>query len=191
MDWTDDQPPRTLGAILLNPPLTTGAATMRHLRVAAEVLGCNNVQVGNLFAVPTISVTDINDVGRDVAGWESARWNLDQVVASSAELVAGWGVSGLHGRALAHRQAQVTWLIERLRALKVPGVWTLNGQARHPSRWHQYVSDRHRRAIGVSTFPQRLAAVLQRVDLNSAPFDGAVVRTVSGAAMYGRLVTSE
>ncbi|WP_212819103.1 DUF1643 domain-containing protein [Polymorphospora rubra] len=139
---------------------------MRHLRVAAEILGCSDVQVGNLFAVPTTSVTEINDAGRDAAGWEAARWNLNQVLTSSAELVLGWGVSGLHGLALAHRHAQIAWLVDRLGALKISGVWTLNGEARHPSRWHQYVSDRHRRAVG-GTFPQRLASVLHRVDLNS------------------------
>lgn len=33
----------TLGALLLNPPLAGGDRTIGHLRVAADLLGCDNV----------------------------------------------------------------------------------------------------------------------------------------------------
>jgi Protein of unknown function (DUF1643) len=169
MNQSDSSSPRTLGGILLNPPLTTGAATMRHLGVAAEILGCENVQVANLFAIPTISVTEINEAGRSADGWEAARGELARVVDTSAELVAGWGVSGLHGPAAAHRNDQLVWLIEQITTRGQPsGMWTLNGEARHPSRWHQYVSDRHGRASG-PTFHERLTSVLRRVVLSEWP----------------------
>lgn len=166
MSLADVRDLRQLGAVLLNPPLTTGAVTMRHLQVAAEVLGCDGVRVANLFATPTRSVTQINDVGRDSAGWTEARPALARLGATSAELVAAWGVSGLHGPAFAHWQAQITWLIHQFRQDAVAGVWTLNGEPRHPSRWHQYVSDRHGRASG-ATFRDRLSSVLRWVELGS------------------------
>lgn len=166
MPHPDDRSRRTLGAILLNPPLTTGAATMRHLRVAAEVLGCDDVQVANLFAIPTVSVTEINEAGRNAEGWEAARVQLARVIETSAELVAGWGVSGLHGPAAAHRQGQLAWLVDQLAARGQPlSIWTLNGEPRHPSRWHQYVSDRHGRASG-PTLHDRLGSVLQQVEIS-------------------------
>jgi hypothetical protein len=43
-------------------------------------------------------------------------------------------------------------------------IWTLNGEPRHPSRWDQYVSDRHGRASG-ATFSERIAQVLTSVPL--------------------------
>jgi hypothetical protein len=155
-----------LGAILLNPPLTTGAATMRHLRVAADILGCEDVQLANLFSIPTISVTEINDVGRNVDDWEAARPELARVAETSVQLIAGWGVSGLHGVAGSHHKDQLAWLLDRLGNLGGPsGMWTLNGEPRHPSRWHQYVSDRHGRTSG-PTFHDRLASVLRRVEVS-------------------------
>ncbi|MBK6871322.1 MAG: DUF1643 domain-containing protein [Kineosporiaceae bacterium] len=157
----------TLGAILLNPPLTAGTATVRHLRVAADLLGCAEIQVANLFAIPTKSVIEINVIGSTAAGWEAARPSLAAVLDSSTALVAGWGVSGLHGQAAAHQREQLSWIAERVAQVPVPlPVWTLNGESRHPSRWHQYVSERHGRAIG-NSFQERLASVLRRNEVSA------------------------
>ncbi|MGC4819087.1 DUF1643 domain-containing protein [Micromonospora sp. DT63] len=155
---------RALGAILLNPPLTTGAATMRNLHVAADVLRCDGVQVANLFTLPTTDVAEINQVGRNTLDWERACPALEQVLMTSHAVVAGWGVSGLYGPAGAHRRAQAAWVIRRAAsAPHLGGLWTLNGEPRHPSRWHQYVSDRHGRTSGAS-LRDRLASVLRFVD---------------------------
>ena len=181
------EPRRTLGAILLSPPLTTGAATLRHLQAAAELLGCDSIEIANLFAIPTSSSHEINEVGRLPQGWLDARPALEQVLSMSHELIAGWGLpTGLHGPARLHHQAQASWVTEKVRAItvdrateerraarRVPrpasrGIWTLNGEPRHPSRWHQYVSDRHGRATG-PTFKARLATVLHCVDLTEGP----------------------
>jgi len=128
-----------LGAILLNPPLTEGAATQRHLRVAAELLGCGEIHIANLFAVPTRSVLEINEVGRDGAGWLAARRPLKRLIDSAEQIVAGWGVSGLYGPARTHRRVQVAWVLDRIVASGKDHIWMLNGEPRHPSRWHQYV----------------------------------------------------
>lgn len=166
---SDRQNQRTLGAILLNPPLTSGQATMRHLQVAADVLGCGSVGIANLFAIPTRSVTAINEVGRNSMGWESARPKLEDVLATSTELVAGWGVSGLYGLAAANFRAQISWLHAWFQdGSRLPSMWTLDGESRHPSRWHQYVSDRHGRATG-ATFRERLESVLRHTSIPMHP----------------------
>ena len=148
----------TLGAILLNPPTSGGLPTLRHLHVAAELLGCDSVVIGNLFATATDDVTAVNSVGADAAGWTAARPGLLKALDADV-LIAGWGVSGLQGDAQRHREAQVQWVTASATLRRHVGVWTLNGEPRHPSRWHQYVSDRHGRASG-DTQAERLQSVL-------------------------------
>lgn len=151
-----------LGALLLNPPLTSGTRTLSHLGIAAELLGCDALDIANLFAVATRDVTAINDVGLSSDGWEAARPRLRQVIAESDHLLAGWGVSSLAGRAAIHRQSQVDYVRACARDVGKDCIWTLNGEPRHPSRWHQYVSDRHGRANGES-LAERLWMVLTPV----------------------------
>ncbi len=148
----------TLGAVLLNPPASTGLATLRHLRAAAELLGCGAVVVANLFATATDDVTAVNSVGAHVSGWKAARQGLQAALACDM-LIAGWGVSGLHGLARGHREDQVRWVLEAAAARGHEGIWTLNGEPRHPSRWHQYISERHGHASG-DTQAERLQSVL-------------------------------
>lgn len=148
----------TLGAILLNPPTSSGLSTLRHLHVAAELLGCDSVVIGNLFATATDDVTAVNIVGAHAAGWTAARPSLLAALDSDV-LIIGWGVSGLHGAARRHHEAQVRWVLESAAARRHTGVWSLNGEPRHPSRWHQYVSDRHGRTSGKG-FAERLGSVL-------------------------------
>jgi hypothetical protein len=159
---SNDQSRRVLGAILLNPPLTTGAATMRHLQVAAELLGCDDVRIANLFAIPTASVTEINEVGTAAKGWKAAQVDLRALLGQADHLLAGWGVSGLVGSAARHRTRQLVWLGTRAQTIGQHTIWTLNGEPRHPSRWHQYVSDRHGRATG-NSLHDRLDSVLRSV----------------------------
>jgi len=152
----------TLGALLLNPPLVGGDRTIRHLQVAANLLGCDNVEIANLFANATPDVTAINEIGRSGDGWEAARLRLRQVITASDHLLAGWGISGLAGPAARHRRAQLDYVRTYAREVGKHDIWTLNGQPRHPSRWHQYVSDRHGRATGTS-LSERMAMVLSSV----------------------------
>lgn len=152
----------TLGAILLNPPLTRGTRTVNSLCIAADILECDTVEVANLFSVPTRDVTVINSIGRSTAGWEAARTQLLQVVSESDHLLAGWGVSGLSGLASTRRLMQIEYVYSCARKTGKNAIWTLNGEARHPSRWHQYVSDRHGRARG-NSLRDRIGSVLTQI----------------------------
>lgn len=139
---------------------------MGHLRVAADLLGCDRVEVANLFSIATRDVSGINQIGRLGDGWDAARPRLQRVVASSDHLLAAWGVSGLGGVAAQHQRTQVEYVIAHARKMGKENIWTLNGEPRHPSRWHQYVSDKHGRASGES-FTERLAIVLMSVPLEN------------------------
>jgi hypothetical protein len=57
-------------------------------------------------------------------------------------------------------------VIDELLALGHVDAWTVGGESRHPSRWHQYVSDKHARA-GSGEFAERLKSVLVLTDLLS------------------------
>lgn len=156
----------TLGALLINPATSGGERTARHVQIAAELLGCDRVEIANLFTVATGDVTAINEVGMSPDGWTAARCRIRDVVAGSDHLLAGWGIRGLVGPAAGHQRAQLSWLHDYLLGTGRDEIWTLNGEARHPSRWHQYVSDRHGRARGTS-FSERLAVVLTLVPVAS------------------------
>jgi hypothetical protein len=123
-----------------------------------------SVEIANLFSIATRDVTAINKVGRSCDGWEAARPGLHRVVFSSDHLLAGWGVSGLVGPAARHQQTQLDYVSTFAQECGKDYIWTLNGEPRHPSRWHQYVSDRYGRASGTS-LSERLAMVLRSVPL--------------------------
>jgi hypothetical protein len=157
---------RRLGAVLLNPPTGGGRPTLRHLAVAADLLDCESVRVANLYSRATPSVTELNLDGRDWAGWQAARSDLTALVADADEVLFAWGVSGLSGVVARHRAAQTDWLLDSFHAAGRAEIWTVGGEPRHPSRWHQYVSDRHGRASG-DTFSDRLRMVLVRTAITN------------------------
>lgn len=144
--------------MLASPPLTTGARTLAHLRVAAEILGCDRMRVVNLFGIATADVPAISIVGQDPAGWVAARPSIEAAFAEADVLLAAWGVDLLTGPARDHRRAQLRWLASVAATAHHRTALTV-GEARHPSRWHQYVSDRHGRVQG-ATFSERLRQVL-------------------------------
>lgn len=153
---------RRLVAILLNPPSGTGRSTTRHLAVAAHILGNMELAVVNLFATATKSIVEVNDVGRAPEGWLAARPGIRSAIGAADEVLVGWGIGGIHGAARQCMRRQIDWLINALPE-RLDAVWTIGGEPRHPSRWHQYVSDKHGRTEGGS-FEQRLRAVLARRD---------------------------
>jgi hypothetical protein len=165
----------TLGAVLINPPTGSGTRTIRHLRVAAELLDCDSVEIANLFSVATRDVTGINEAGRSADGWSAAQPRLRQVIAESDCLIAGWGVGGLSGAAAMYQRIQLDYVRLCAREFGLDHIWTINGEPRHPSRWHQYVSDRHGRATG-TCLGERIALVL-----TSVPFTTLCRRTSSAA----------
>jgi hypothetical protein len=152
----------TLGALLMNPPTGDGTRTVRHLRVVTGLLDCDAMEIANLFSIATRDVTGINEVGRSGDGWDAARPRLRQVIAECDCLLAGWGVRGLSGTAAAYQRIQLDYVRACAREVGLDHIWTINGEPRHPSRWHQYVSDRHGRATGTS-LGERIAMVLTSV----------------------------
>lgn len=148
-------------AILLNPPLTSGKASLRHVEAARLALNCEEVAVVNLFAMPTRSVEQINVIGADETGWLQAREPLQRAISGADLLLGAWGISGLTGEAARLRKAQVTWLQRTAMVQGLDHLWTVGGTPRHPSRWHQFVSAKYQRALG-ETLDQKLASVLHR-----------------------------
>lgn len=152
---------KLLGVILMNPPIGAGRATNRHLQVACEALACDDFRIANLLATPTRSVIEITDAGKDPGAWEAARPALRALICSADQLLIGWGLGGGFGGAARRLfRNQVDWVQSEItRERSVPRVWTVGPEARHPSRWHQYVSDRHGRTQG-GDFRTRLQSVL-------------------------------
>lgn len=111
----------------------------------------------NLCAVPTPTVVELNHVGRD--GWDRAQAELEAVLDGASAVLACWGIGGLTGDAKRWMHAQVEWLSERAYDRGIAASWMVGGQPRHPSRWHQYVSDKYGRTSG-GTFEERIAQVL-------------------------------
>ena len=111
----------------------------------------------NLCAAPTQTVVQLNDLGRDA--WEEARGELDEALTGASAILAGWGVAGLTGDARQLMAAQVDWLADRAQDAGLNTFWMVGGKPRHPSRWHQYVSDKYGRTSGGS-FDDRIRQVL-------------------------------
>lgn len=116
----------------------------------------------NLCAVPTPSVVELNALGRDA--WDLARVDLEAALTGASAVLAGWGVAGLTGDARRLMRDQVAWLTERAPEGGIAAFWMVGGSPRHPSRWHQYVSDKYGRTNGGS-FEERIRQVLVAVPI--------------------------
>lgn len=151
-------------AVLLNPPeITPGTRTRNAVALAAKVLGYESVTIANLSQVATPSVIELNEMSCELS-WLDARPPIVSALHQADGVLAAWGIAGMSGAGRRVRQAQADWLASEALAVGISSVWTVGGEPRHPSRWHQYVSDRHGRTTG-GTFEQRLAQVLERVQL--------------------------
>lgn len=149
-----------LGAILLNPPTTSGLPTQRHLAAAAQLFECGAVDVANMYPLPTRSVIELDAVASDRQSWLDARSAIIEITRTSQFLIAGWGLGGgLTGSTRENMQEQRAWFCALL-ASSGTKVWMVGGAPRHPSRWHQYVSDKHGRTSGGS-LAERLRQVLR------------------------------
>lgn len=152
--------------MLLNrPKSTSGARTRNAVAAAARVLGYQFVEVVNLYSDATSSTDELNR-SATVDGWLRARGELSNALGGATDVLGGWGVAGLTGSALQNQNEQVAWL--RLEAIRVgiSTIWMVGGEPRHPSRWHQFVSDKYSRTTGGS-LEERLDQVLESVPISA------------------------
>jgi len=154
----------TLCAVLATPPTTSGVRTVNALNLAKNLLGFDRLAVVNLLDVPSRDMRAMAAAGVDHDAWARSRARLESALVEADALLAGWGVRPLTGHAEWYRTEQLAWLRCRARHHGHSEVWAIGAQPRHPSRWHQYVSDRHGRT-GEGTTAERLRTVLVRVDL--------------------------
>lgn len=166
-----DSRPKTLLAVLSNPPLTDGRRTLQRVELAVALLGLDRVVVGNLFAVPSHATGDITALGLGPEGWATARSHLADHLAACEGAILAFGVSAPCGEAREHFRSQVRWLRDRTVAAGLP-TWQVGDGPRHPSRWQRWTS----RAHPDLTFPEALRTSLVRVE---PPADQ---RTPAGAA---------
>jgi hypothetical protein len=111
-----------------------------------------------MFPIATRSVDEISAIGSDMHTWEMAREGIEGLLYKSEVLVAAWGISGLVGDARRNMRLQIEWLTDELQG-RDRTIWSVVESPRHPSRWHQYVSDKYGRA-GTGTLTDKLGRVL-------------------------------
>lgn len=162
---------RVLVAVLLNPPTGDGARTRAHLRVAANCLGCDAVRIVNLFATPTRDLAALSMVAHHSQDWTARRAVIAAAIREGDEVLLGWGVSFPTGPARTRLDEQIKWLVAELDAIEVVA-WVVGDGPRHPSRWHQYVSDRHNRTDG-GPFADRVRYSLVRYRIEHRPLVSA------------------
>ena len=163
--------PKTLLAVLSNPPLTDGRRTLQRVELAVALLGFDRVVVGNLFGVPSHATGAISALGLGPEGWETARSHLDDHLAACDGALLAFGVSAPAGAARERFRRQVRWLLDRTVAVGLP-TWQVGDGPRHPSRWQRWTA----RAHPDLAFPEALRTSLVRVEPPSDP------RTPEGVA---------
>lgn len=157
--------PGPLLAVLLNPPsASTGARTLGAVRRAAQALGFDGYEIVNLFAEPTPTVIELNGVTGQESAWPVLQSQLREALRVAGGVLGGWGVAGASGPLRVLRAQRAAWLLEEAKRIGHKEVWMVGGESRHPSRWHQYVADRHGRTDG-GTFEERLRQVLVPIPL--------------------------
>lgn len=114
----------------------------------------------NLCAVPTPSVVQLSALAHDA--WDLARDDLESALTGAGAVLACWGIAGFTGDGRRWMRAQVNWFAGRALESGITTFWMVGGEPRHPSRWHQYVSDKYARTSG-GTFDERIAQVLVQV----------------------------
>ena len=127
---------------------------MRSLRVAQSALRCSELRVVNLLPLASADIRGVAEVGLLSGVWKDGRLAIEALLDSVDEVIFAWGVSPVRGPANGHLSLQIEWVREEARRRNLR-TWTLGGQPRHPSRWHQYLSDVHGRTNG-GTFQERV-----------------------------------
>jgi hypothetical protein len=117
--------------------------------MVAQMLGCTSVEIANLCERVTVNHRQLSRDAAVADPWGVARDRLLNVITRSDDVLLAWGVSPLGGPANLYLQDQIGWVHEILMDEgKVP--WTVGADPRHPSRWHQFLSDKYQRTHGGS-----------------------------------------
>jgi hypothetical protein len=145
-----------LVAVLANPALSDfGFRTRARVELAAEIIGCHEATIVNLFPMASRSSLSIAEMGGTVSPWLAARADISGALANADEILFGFGVTSPSGPAGAYYRAQVAWT-KALVARAAAPPWMVGGQPRHPSRWQRHTS----RAFPALAFADALRLVL-------------------------------
>lgn len=173
--------------MLLSPPLTSGTRTLRAVEKAAQVLGFESYSVANLTTIATRNSGDLASTEVSEAAWVGSRAQICCNLKDCTELLFAWGVLRHLGAARTNARAQIDWVLGWALATGYRGAWSVGLDIRHPSRWHQYISDKHGRTDGGES-DERLRQVLVyreigelRATLNGKS-DGIETRSLPTAA---------
>lgn len=91
--------PEALLAILANPPLTGGTRTRRRVGTAASVLGYAEVDISNLFSIPSQATGCIKELGVAETGWLAAQADISDKLATATAVLLGYGTTAPTGAA--------------------------------------------------------------------------------------------
>lgn len=150
----------------LNPPQeTSGNRTFSNVGRLAAALNVSETRLLNLCSRPSTSFVDFASVAATPDAWLDSRIDLERDLADfnprSDIVVAAWGRSSFSGPTRTHLAAQIDWVMSILEGLGCAEVLTFGDSARHPSRWHQYVSDKQNRFPQVQHRARYAAAIVR------------------------------
>lgn len=160
-------PGAQLAVVCLNPPsVTSGQRTVRAVTRLAEGLRFDTGHTVNLLDVPSRSFDDFAVAGADARCWQSSRDELRSSLSTLRPerdvIVAAWGLSRFREPSRSLLSGQIRWLMLLLGSAGWSEVHTFGGGPRHPSRWHQYVSDKHGRFSDLNPSERYAAALTTR-----------------------------
>ncbi|WP_104170005.1 DUF1643 domain-containing protein [Cryobacterium sp. M23] len=144
--------------ILSNPPTTSGARTLQRVQLAKETLGHSTVSIANVFSISTYRTRGITIAGVEPEGWIAARSELTAALKTADAVILAYGCQEPSGAARYHFRDQLAWLQTEIDFLGLT-VWMIDGQPRHPSRWHRHTHAQHPSL----TFSEALPVVLKEV----------------------------
>lgn len=151
-----------LCVVLQNPsPALRASISSRNAETAAMLLGHDSVILVNLLSVPSRNSRDLEALGPDTAAWIESRHQIQEGLGGADEVLFGWGHTRLGAGLEPARREQVRWVRDAARQAGHTHAWTVGPEARHPSRWRQYVGP-VRGLFAGDTFEERLRLALQR-----------------------------
>lgn len=128
---------RQLLVVGSNPATTDGRRTLGRVEQARQVLGFDEVNIANIFSLPTYRSGNVSEVGISPDGWQEARGPLEEDLDRCDAVLLAYGVAEPSGVARRWHRQQIEWLEAEIAARLLP-VWWVGEAPRHPSRWQRY-----------------------------------------------------